>query len=82
MEGDRLDALQAAVWEKALAGDPKAVDQCLQIIDRRAKLFGLGAEGSPGGKRRVGMPVVLDEYWEHVREAHDGDWSGSCHQAE
>jgi hypothetical protein len=42
-ELDRLDALQAAVWAKALAGDLRAVDAALKVIDRRVKLFGLDA---------------------------------------
>ena len=41
MELDRLDQLQRAVWADALGGDTKAVDACLKIIDKRAKLLGL-----------------------------------------
>lgn len=43
MELLRLDRLQAAVWVQALAGDHKAIDQSLKIIDRRCKLLGLDA---------------------------------------
>lgn len=43
VEGERLDALQAAHWQAALRGDIDATKVVLQVIDRRAKLFGLNA---------------------------------------
>lgn len=42
-ELDRLNRLQAGVWPAAAAGDPKAVQSVLGIIDRRCKLLGLDA---------------------------------------
>lgn len=42
-EADRLDALQRAVWEAAIAGDLHAVDRVLKIIERRCRLLGLDA---------------------------------------
>lgn len=44
LENDRLDNLFAAVWEQALQGDNKALDSCLKIMTRRAKLLGLDAK--------------------------------------
>lgn len=41
LESERLDCMHAAVWERALEGDLKAVDAVLKIMARRAKLFGL-----------------------------------------
>lgn len=41
LEVDRLDALQLAVWDAAMAGDTKAVTSVLQIINTRTKLLGL-----------------------------------------
>lgn len=41
MEVGRLDSLQNAVWPAAMAGDTRAVDSALKIIDKRAKLLGL-----------------------------------------
>ena len=41
MEVQRLDSLQAAVWADALAGDIKAVDAVLRIVQARVKLLGL-----------------------------------------
>lgn len=42
-ELQRLDRLQAGVWAAAAAGDTRAVDTALKIIDRRCKLLGLDA---------------------------------------
>lgn len=43
VESQRLDRLQVAVWAQAIAGDAKAVEAVLKVMDRRAKLFGLDA---------------------------------------
>lgn len=42
-ELQRLNRLQAGVWQAAVSGDTKAVDTALRIIDRRCKLLGLDA---------------------------------------
>jgi hypothetical protein len=41
MELIRLDALQDAVWESAMLGDPKSVDSALKIIQTRARITGI-----------------------------------------
>ena len=41
LEALRLDELQDAVWEKAVDGDPHAVDRVLAIMARRSRLLGL-----------------------------------------
>lgn len=41
LEGMRLDELQAGHWEKAIGGDKDASMICLQIMARRARLWGL-----------------------------------------
>lgn len=41
LELQRLDALLAALWDKAIAGDLAVVDRVLRIMERRAKLLGL-----------------------------------------
>jgi hypothetical protein len=41
LELQRLDALQAAFWGKALAGDPKAATIVLKTIEKRIGLLGL-----------------------------------------
>lgn len=43
LELDRLDALQRAVWDKALDGNLNALDRVLAIMTRRSKLLGLDA---------------------------------------
>lgn len=40
----RLDALQAAVWDMAIAGDTKSVDSVLKVMAHRARLLQLGEE--------------------------------------
>jgi hypothetical protein len=43
LENDRLDILFHSVWQKAIDGDHKAVETCLKVMTRRAKLLGLDA---------------------------------------
>lgn len=45
-EVDRLDALQASIWPEAMAGDTKAVNAVVRIIQQRCRLLGLGPETS------------------------------------
>lgn len=52
LELERLDALQCALWDAAMAGDLKAVDAILKIIERRCELLGLLP---PKGRRRATM---------------------------
>ncbi len=37
----RLDALLHGAWDEAVDGDPRAIDSCLKVLERRAKLLGL-----------------------------------------
>ena len=41
IEGLRLDALQLALWARAIAGDPQAARTVVRILERRCRLFGL-----------------------------------------
>jgi hypothetical protein len=43
LELERLDELQTGFWDKALNGDPFAVDKVLAIMAKRAQLLGLNA---------------------------------------
>lgn len=43
VELQRLDRLQAAAWPAAAAGDLRAIDTVLKVVDRRCKLLGLDA---------------------------------------
>jgi transposase-like protein len=44
LEAARLDALQAALWDKAMHGDVRAFNSVVRIIDRRCRLLGLHAD--------------------------------------
>ena len=37
----QIDPDERSVWTKAVGGDLKAIDRCLAIMGRRAKLLGL-----------------------------------------
>jgi hypothetical protein len=41
LEIDRLDAMQAALWQAASAGDTQAATAIVKIIDKRCRLLGL-----------------------------------------
>jgi hypothetical protein len=41
LEAERLNALQVAIWDRAIEGDLKALDRVLAVMARRAKLLGL-----------------------------------------
>lgn len=43
VESQRIDALQRALWPKALNGDSWAVLRIKELMERRSKLFGLDA---------------------------------------
>lgn len=43
LELERLDAMQARLWPKAMAGELGAVDRILAIMKRRSKYLGLDA---------------------------------------
>lgn len=43
IELERLDSLMAGLWPNAMKGDVQAVDRCLSIMNRRAKMLGLDA---------------------------------------
>ena len=58
LEQARLDDLQTAVWERAMNGDYGAIDRCLAIMERRAKLMGLDAPR----QTLVGVGVASDGY--------------------
>lgn len=41
MELDRLDTMQAGIWNRVRRGDIHAIDRALRIQERRAKFMGL-----------------------------------------
>ena len=58
LEQARLDDLQTAVWERAINGDYAAIDRCLAIMERRARLMGLDAPR----QTLVGVGVASDSF--------------------
>lgn len=63
LEIQRLDALQVALWDEAMAGDVKAALGCLRIIEQRMALLGLtssnGRFGNQTGNQGFAEPVVV-----------------------
>jgi len=66
VESERLDALQASIWDAALAGDIRAVEGALRIINARVNLLGLASQGS-GPLPQDQASVVSPAYWEALR---------------
>ncbi len=65
LELQRLDALQVGLWERAEAGDIKAVNAVLRIIEQRSRLLGLDKpEKTPVGSGSVVDPA----YWAGLKE--------------
>jgi hypothetical protein len=65
LEVARLDELQLASWDHAMAGDPQAVDRIVRIINLRSKLLGLldlpkGATQPPASARVVSMESTYE----------------------
>lgn len=64
LESQRLDALLHSLWPNALSGDTRAIDTCLRVMDRRAKLLGLDAPaklehtGEDGGPLNITITRV------------------------
>lgn len=59
MEVDRLNALQQAIWQKAMAGQPQMVNQALAIILSRAKLLKLDQDVRDETEDLKGRTVVV-----------------------
>jgi hypothetical protein len=57
-EGARLDALQQALWAKAMEGDLPAVAAIVRIIQVRCRLYGLNTR-SPNPRPPAPRTVVL-----------------------
>jgi AraC-like DNA-binding protein len=71
----RLDAAQAGIWSKVLAGDIKSIHAFLKISERRSRLLGLDAPVVLDGSLNVNHTVSLEdmeriraERWASIRE--------------
>lgn len=63
VEAQRIDALQRALWPKALNGDPWAVLRCKELMERRAALFGLDAP-----KRQTVEVISIDAVQDAINQ--------------
>ena len=61
IEVERLDKLWFVMYKQALSGNQGAVDRCLKIMDRRAKLLGLDAPEKQETTGETILRVVYDE---------------------
>ena len=52
-ELERLDQLQQALWDRAMSGDPRAVQAVLRIVAQRCRLLGLEQERETQGLAQV-----------------------------
>lgn len=66
LELERLDRMQMGLWNSAIAGDAKAVETVLKVMDRRARYLGLDipVAATPEG---TGMFEVSVRYVEAFR---------------
>lgn len=69
-EADRLDALQRAIWDAALAGDLHALDRVLKISDRRCRLLGLDL---PARIEQATVDIDLDAAVKNLVAVAQGD---------
>lgn len=60
LELARLERLHLGLWQKAKAGDEKAVREVLRIAERRARLLGLDAPKRNELSGPQGAPLVID----------------------
>lgn len=61
LELDRLDCLQAGLWETALGGDTQAASAVIRIIEARTRLLGLQVKSMRSDKDEV-VTLVLDHH--------------------
>ncbi|MFA4052532.1 helix-turn-helix domain-containing protein [Mycobacteroides chelonae] len=64
LEGQRLDAMQRAIWTQACGGDIDAIKATLNVMARRAKLYGLDAPQ----RVQVGSELSEREFAERAAE--------------
>jgi hypothetical protein len=60
LEVARLDAMLLVLWRRVQAGDEKAVDRVLRIMERRARLLGLDAPRRQELSGPDGKPLAFD----------------------
>jgi hypothetical protein len=89
MELARLDRMQNAVDDKAMAGDVPAILACVRIMERRAKYLGLDAPvklaGADGGAIKVedvtptaARKAIAELFGEHVVAPPSSDFESGA----
>jgi hypothetical protein len=73
LEADRLDRLQAGVWNAAAGGDVQALDRVLKIMDRRAKLLGLDVPAKHELTGPGGGGIIVEVLPELLPSMNDSD---------
>jgi len=65
---ERMDALWRAQYPAAVAGDVVALNACLRILERRAKLLGLDAKEMPEPAASPAQSVLVVPYFSSPAE--------------
>lgn len=69
LEVARLDALQAALWPRAMRGDEKAISEVRQLILARVKVLGLDLADVSSATTVLVIRGDEEEYIELLKEA-------------
>lgn len=69
----RLDRLFLAMYGQAIEGNQGAVDRCLRIMERRARLLGLDKPEEHTLSTPDGGPLIREVIIERDAKASDGD---------
>jgi hypothetical protein len=78
LELQRLDALQSAHWESAVAGDVKAAELVLNVIEKRIRLLGLDrSDLRAGSGTSLVAPGCEETYAAVLAEAQERKRDGS-----
>jgi hypothetical protein len=64
LEMQRLNELQAAIYPAAVEGDIKAIDTCLALMDRRARLVGLYDMAGHGPQISISITARDEQYFQ------------------
>jgi hypothetical protein len=73
VDAARMEGLHNLAWKYAQAGDMSAAGVLVRLLDRRAKLFGLDAQGPNGGSAHMSYTVIATLYANNVREQAQAD---------
>jgi len=69
LEVQRIDRLFEVMYKKAEKGDHNAIDRCLRLMERRAKLLGLDAPMNAN----INMMASIVINWDEDATQHDND---------